>query len=396
MKRTSTPPFRVALLVETSTKIGRDLLQGIQSYARETGLWNLDLQPGGLNQVLPNPKTWKGTGIVSRAANPGTVAAILKTRLPAVFFTLSSWQRKALAGREMLEVLVDADSVSQLAANHLLERGLRNLAFVGHARNPEWSGRREQAFARSLAGESIVPHVYPVDSRENKNWARESRRLRRWLEKLPKPVGIMAANDARGLQVLDACRQGALSVPDEVAVIGVDNDELICSLCHPPLTSIVLATTEAGYRSARALHALILKKRVRDCQILIPAIQIIARESTATAVAQNWRVEKARRFILQKAGEMIQVRNVVEHVGISRRSLEAHFSRSVGHSLLQEILRVRIERVKGLLLSSASPIHLIAEKGGFSNANYMCKAFKKAVGCSPQTYRLQTPRINRH
>jgi len=391
-KKNARPLFRVALLVETSTKIGRDLLEGIRNYAREHESWNLDLQSSGLDRLLPEAETWKCSGFISRAANPGVVAAILKTKLPTVFFTLSDRQRKTISRPNVLEVFVDAGTVGQLAANHLRERGLRNFAFVGHALNPDWSRRRESAFVQSLAGESIRPHVYPLGPGKNKKSAPESRRLMRWLKELPKPVGIMAANDARGLQVLDACRQSALSVPDEVSVLGADNDELICSLCHPPLSSITLATQEAGYRAAQALHALMLGRRVKTRQILIPSTQIIARESTATAVAQDWRVEKSRRFILQKAGDMIQVGDVVDHVGTSRRSLEAHFARSVGHSLLKEILRVRIERVKGLLLSSASPVHLIARNTGFSNANYMCKAFKKAVGCSPQAYRLQSHR----
>lgn len=213
----------------------------------------------------------------------------------------------------------------------------------------------------------------------------------KWLTKLPKPAGILAANDARGLQVIDACRQAGLAVPDEVAVVGADNDELICSLCNPPLTSITLDAVDAGFRTMQALHAMILKKPPGSREIHIPAIQIVARKSTATAMAHDERVRKARQFILQKAHEMIQVGEVAEHVGISRRSLETHFVKSTGRSLLKEIVRVRIERAKTLLLSSSAPIHAIATASGFSDANYMCKVFKKNVGCSPNGYRATKP-----
>ena len=388
MKQNSTHSFRIALLVETSSKIGRDLLQGIQRFSHEHNNWNLDLQPGGLNQVLPDPRTWRGTGFVARAFSPSLFKKILKTRLPTVFFTLSDQQRKVVAGRAIMEVLVDAQSVGELAARHLRERGLQHFAFVGPPDNPDWSRRRQHAFSNCLSRNNLKLHVYEGPVQPQRSWTAECRFMIRWLKRLPKPLGVMATNDARGLQVLDACRQAGLAVPHEVAVIGVDNDELICSLCHPPLTSITLGAVDAGYRTAGALHALMQYERVQVRQIFIPATQVIARESTATAVASDWRAEKARRFILQKAGEMIQVRDVVDYVGVSRRSLEAHFARTVGHSLLQEILRVRIEKVKSMLLSSGGgPIHLMAQRAGFSNANYLCKAFKKAVGCSPQAYR---------
>ena len=368
------------------------MLQGVRDYAHEHGAWNLDLQPGGLNQVLPQTKTWKGHGIISRAAKPGLFTAILKTGLPTVFFTLSDRQRNATSRSDILEVFVDADSVGQSAADHLLGRGFRHFAFVGHAQDTDWSKRRERALARGLAGSSIRPHVFPLDPKHAENWPVEGRRMAKWIRKLPKPVGIMAANDARGLQILDACRQGGVTVPDEVAVIGVDNDELICTLCDPPLTTITLATADAGYRAAQALHALMLKQPPGTRQILIQARHILGRQSTETAVAPDWRVEKARKFILKQASEMIQVRQVVEHVGVSRRSLEAHFAESVGHSILKEILGVRIERVKALLHGSTKPLEVIARGAGFSQANYMCKAFRKAIGCSPQEYRRQSHR----
>ena len=129
--------FRVALLVETSTKIGRDLLQGIRNYEHEQEGWNLSLQPGGLEQTLPDPRVWKGTGIIARSTNPGLFSAILKTGLPTIFFTLSDRQRKMAARPHIREVFVDAGVLSPLAADHLIESGLRHFAFVGNELNPD-------------------------------------------------------------------------------------------------------------------------------------------------------------------------------------------------------------------------------------------------------------------
>ncbi len=150
-------PLRIALLVETSTKIGRDFLLGVQNYAHRNGSWSLDLQPGGLNQVLPHADTWKGAGIIARAASPSLFSAILKTKLPTVFFTLSERQRRAAADREIIEVFVEADTIGRLAADHLKDRGLTCFGFVGHTRDPDWSKRRERAFAKNLGSDWSIP-----------------------------------------------------------------------------------------------------------------------------------------------------------------------------------------------------------------------------------------------
>ena len=384
--------FRVALLVETSTKIGRDLLQGIRNYEHEQDGWNLSLQPGGLEQNLPDPRVWKGTGIIARATNPSLFSSVLKTGLPTVFFTLSDRQRRMAARPHVREVFVDARVLSPLAADHLIESGLRHFAFVGNELNPTWSQRRQLAFAERLKQAGFRCHVYPVDRRMAAvNWGIECRRMIRWLRDLPKPIGIMAANDACALRVLEACRAARFVVPEEISVIGVDDDELLCSLCHPTLSSIGLATVAAGYRVAQTLHALMLGRPVDPLPIVILPSHVIPRDSTATAFALDARVEKARRFILKQARQMIQVRDVVEHVGVSRRSLETHFARSLGRSILQEILRVRLEQVKARLLGTRQSVYAIAQASGFADAHYMSKAFKKTFGLSPQAFRACPP-----
>lgn len=384
--------YRVALFIETSTKIGRDLLLGIRNFARERGnwtleLWNLELQPGqaSINQTIPDPATWNGSGVISRAPT-GQFKAILDANVPTVFFTLSNKQRAAIDRKDVLEVFVDANPVAEMATEHLWQRGLRNFAFVGSPNNPDWSKRRELALRKALFTRSKPLHAFEFSAHSEK-WIVESRRLAQWVKSLPKPVGILAANDARAIQVLNVCRQGKFSVPNEISIMGVDNDELICSLCDPPLSTVMLASVEAGYRTAEALEALMSGRDPGTRQIVISPIHVIARGSTATSGASDWRVEQARKFIFDNASRLIQVSDVAEHLKISRRLLELLFAKQVGHSLLKEILHVRLEKVKDLLLSSTLPVSAIAKQCGFAHANYLCKVFKREIGCSPQSFR---------
>jgi LacI family transcriptional regulator len=386
--------LRVALLIETSREFGRGLLRGIQAYEQRHGPWGLHVMPGDLTQILPAMRVWQGTGIIARVTTRPLERAIRISGLPFIGVSLTQPQVAPggpLAGASHLRTA--DESIARLAAEHLLERGLRQFAFVGEVGGTEWSRLRELAAARWLAGHGISCRLYPRPLAAERDWGRESRRLARWLGRLPHPTGIIAPTDLRGRQVIEACREAGLRVPEDAAVIGVDNDPLLCALCDPPLTSVALDVEGAGWEAAALLDRLMRGEQVASRTILIKPTHVVARRSTATAQAPDPQVAAARQFILQHARRLIQVTDVAEHAGLSRRTLESRFRAATGRSVLGEIRRVRLDQVSTLLRETNASVSDIAATSGFASANYLAKVFQRIHGVSPRAFRAQTRRL---
>ncbi|OHB75838.1 MAG: hypothetical protein A2Z25_20865 [Planctomycetes bacterium RBG_16_55_9] len=208
-----------------------------------------------------------------------------------------------------------------------------------------------------------------------------------WLKSLPKPIGIMAANDDRGQEVIEACRMVGIHVPDEVAVIGVDNDEIICEQANPPLSSIVRNYEEAGYEAARLLHRWIAGENVKDKNVVIRSTQVISRQSTNVLAIEDPEVAEAVRFIRQVAARPLAVQDVLETVAISRRRLDQKFCRIVGHPIHREITLSRIERIARLLLETNRSVTQIADDLGFHGPDHMGRYFRRHKGICPTDYR---------
>lgn len=219
-------------------------------------------------------------------------------------------------------------AIARLAAEHLLERGFRHFAFCGDARF-NWSRWREGHFRARIeaAGHALHRHEPPAGARDP---AAETVALRRWLLELPKPVGILAAYDIRGQRVLDACRGAGLAIPDEVAVLGVDNDELLCELASPPLSSVMPNTLRTGYEAAALLDRMMRGEAVRPVAHLIPPVGLVARQPTDVLALEDRAVAQAVRFIREHACEGINVGDVLQGVTLSRRVLEQRFRRLLG------------------------------------------------------------------
>ncbi|MGH7867600.1 MAG: XylR family transcriptional regulator, partial [Candidatus Dormibacteraceae bacterium] len=252
---------KVALLLETSTEYGRGLLRGIVRYSRLHGPWSLYVAPGHLEQVLPKAKSWDGTGIIARVHTLEMVRQIRSTGLPFVASSLDEFTVQD-SHNQFCQIRTNSPDIARLAAAHLLERGLRRFAFCGFV-DCSWSSLRERVFSRHVeeAGFRCEVHLIQLANWMQRSdwiqtWEHEQPLLSQWLKSLPKPVGIMACNDVCGREVLQACASAGLHVPDDVAVIGVDNDELMCELSSPSLSSVALNLEGAGYEAARLLDGL--------------------------------------------------------------------------------------------------------------------------------------------
>ncbi len=380
---------KVALLVETSLGYGRAFLRGVVRYSRLHGPWAFYITPGDLRQVLPKMEEWGGTGIIARIETPQIGQAILTSGLPAIALDLSHEQLRPdhpLAG--LSEVCPDSHKAGRLAAEHLLERGFRHFAFVGVWGDPPWSTRRGEGFAARLGEAGVSCRVFPLpQSAPNRRWGREQAILGAWLRDLPRPLGVLACDDDRGRQVLEACRAASLQVPEDVAVVGVDNDELICELSDPPLSSVALNTEQAGYEAAALLDGLMSGRIQAPRRILVEAVRVVARRSTDVLALDDRAVAKALRFIQDSAVRPIGVADVVRHVGCSRRTLELRFQQSLRRSVNREIQQARLERAKRLLAETDLPIVRVAEGAGFGSAAYLIRLFQRRVGLSPAAYR---------
>jgi LacI family transcriptional regulator len=379
---------RVALLVETSRGYGRDLLRGIMRYSRLHGPWGFYLTPGDFVQALPRMRSWGGTGIIARVETPEVARAILASGLPTIALGLSDEQLQPDSPLSRLsEVVSDSRAAGQMAAAHLLERRFRHYAYVGAA-GRVWSGRRQESFCERIREAGYEPRVYRLPrSRRAQAWEREQPVLASWLKALPRPVGVMACNDERGREVLAACREAGLRVPEEVAVVGVDNDELLCELADPPLSSVALNAVAGGYRAASLLDRMMRGRSRKPKRLLVEPLHVVARRSTDIVALGDPEVAAAVHFIQDHASEPIGVPEIVKVVMISRRALELRFRREIGRTLHAEIRRVRLERASRLLVETNMPITQVARASGFRRASYLAQEFSQAFGSTPARYR---------
>ena len=390
MRTDSRHRYRVVLLFETAREHGRRLMRGISHYAREHGPWGLHVIPGDQFQRMPLLQAWAPTGIIARIMAPAAGREVLRSGLPVVAVNLAEMQHRQPKGpwARIPDVRGNGDALGRMAADHLIACGLRHFAYVSDLENTVWSRWREEGFRRRVAEIGGTFASYPVPAaRLRADFGAEQAALGRWLQTLPKPVGVMAVMDVRGREAISACIQVGLRVPDEVAVIGIDNDELFCELCDPPLTSVAINAEEAGYQAAKLLHRMMAGERVGAARILFEPTHVVARESTRVVVHDDAVTAAALRFIRLRADTPLPVSEVARQVGLSRRSLEMRFRRGTGRTILEDINAVRHDRVVALLRETALPLEKIAVRCGFANANYLTKVFRRTCGVSPTVFR---------
>jgi LacI family transcriptional regulator len=288
--------------------------------------------------------------------------------------------------------------VARLAFGHLVDRGLRHFGFCGLALGEYlYMDQRRDAFRRLVEQAGYVCHTFePRPSRRrNLDWEAEQEQIAAWLARLPRPVGVMTCNDDRGRQVLDACRRAGVLVPDEVAVVGVDNDAILCGLADPPMTSIDVNPEQIGYEATALLDRLMRRGATRSHPpfLEIPPRGIVARQSSDMLAVADGEVATALRFIREHACRGIGVDDVLRHVGLSRSVLERRFKAVLRRTPKAEILRVQLERARQLLSEPFLPLEVIAERSGFGSCKYFGDAFFREIGIRPGAYRQRFQRF---
>jgi len=376
---------RIGLVFSHTLAYCRGVLRGIKHYAETVPHWTfLPVSPEP--QAIRTLRSLRPAAVIAHLFSEELAESLKRLRVPVVNVC------GVLPKSAFPRIGVDDYRCGVLAAEHLLERGFRHFGFVGH-RNHVYSLRREAGFRERIAssGASVTsyhePGRRPFDPM-GRLWAQD-RAVERWVRVLPRPVGIFATNDIWGVQLTEVCLRADLRVPEDVAILGVDDDDLLCEFARPSLSSIALPTQRIGYEAAREVDRL-LRGAQADARIsLFPPLGVIARRSTDILAIGEVDVVAALRFIRQQAHQPIRVTDLLRKIPTSRRYLERRFRKVLGRSILDEIRRVHVERARQLLAQTDLPIHSIAERSGFTDAKRFSAVFRQMIGLTPSTYRQQ-------
>lgn len=373
---------RVALLIETSSVYGRGILEGIAEFQRTGTQWSVFLDERELRASPPEwllERTWDG--IISRFTTPQLAKAFVAKKIPTVdlndFYSEPSLPR----------IHSDMIEIGRMAARHLYDRGFRNFAYCGF--KEIWSEQRKQGFIEQASQYDATVSCYDSvwHGKEMTKWDVDQTRIAKWISKLPKPVGIMACNDVRGQHVLNACQVLNEFVPERVGVVGVDNDELLCNFCNPPLSSIQPNPPRIGYEAAKLLDALMNGAKHTKQEVLVAPVDVVMRQSTDALGIDDDEVVAAVAIIRDRALAGLSVDDLLSELAISRSSLERKFRKYLGHSPQIEIRKTQVKRIKQLLSETEMNLSAIAHATGFEHTEYMTVVFKRLVGEAPSEYR---------
>ena len=378
---------KIILLIAPARAFDRGLLQGIARYANEYGPWTFYREPPHYQaidwkeKVSDRLRSGQIDAIIMR--EPERIDEIIRCGVPGICAPVT---RPSIEG--FVNIVVDNDAVGRMGADHLIQCGFRHFAYCGF-QGIYWSVKRGEAFHRRIAEAGFPCHTYEPPETKGKQalWEKEGPSLVEWLRSLPKPVGIMACNDDRSQHVLDACYAARVHVPSEVAIIGVDNDEFICRLANPPLSSICLNPERLGYRAAQLLDRVMAEKADCEATVIGAPTHAIARSSTDILLVEDKEMARAVQFIREQSGRPLQVDDVAAAVGMSRRTLQHRFSQALGRSVHSQILRERVNRITRLLAETDLTIAQIAEELSFSSPKQLDRVFTKFQGMPPTAYR---------
>lgn len=373
----------VALIIETASPYGRQILQGIARYQRAHGGWSVLLDEGEVHRLQPNLQLdGDCDGMICRSRSATWPVALQKRGLAVVDLNdRYGYLEVPRVGSDML-------AIGRMAAQHLLDRGFRNLAFCGYS-DELWSMERLSGVDEAAQGRGQLCGVFnsPYETLRQRGWQEERSKICDWLQTLPRPLGIVACNDAYGYSILDACRVLNIAVPEEVAVVGVDNAETFCEFCDPPLSSVAPNTKRIGFEAALLLDRLMAGESPQNHNLLLAPKEVITRQSSDVLAIADPAIALALRFIREHACRNISVSDVLTHAPLSRSALERGFRHFLGHSPQEEIRQVRLKRIKYLLTETDWSLARIAEMTGFDYPNYMMVQFKRCFGQTPSQWR---------
>lgn len=375
---------RIALLLRPDSGYCRGVLRGIQRYAQQQHSWGFRMTDK-INDITQMFKLWKPSGIITFIYLEEQYALHKNVETPLV-----SIANVDLDAR-FPTVCVDDIRVGRVAGQYLLQRGFCHFGFVGFPRS-KFSNERQHGFEFVLAESDYKPMIFHDTSWPNSDcvwdWTAE-RPIEEWLAHLPKPCAVLAANDAMAMRLSEVCRYMQIRIPEDIALLGVDNDDLFCELAKPQLSSVQLPVEQIGYEAAWLLDQIMQGQQPAKQSFQLPPMPVKTRQSTDIKLLKDSELAQVVRYIHEHAHEPITMEDVLDRFKISRRSLERKCRMELGRPPLQELIRVRLERAMMLLSQTSLPISHIAKQIGFASSKQFCTIFRQKKDMTPTAYRQQ-------
>ncbi len=379
--------YKIILLLDFAEEYSKSLMKGINKYSREFGPWVFCRMPlfhretVGMDGILKWALEWGADGIVGLLYNDKEINKFVKAGIAVIAQDFK--ERFA----EIPNITGAYHETGQWGADYFLKKGFTNFAFYGFS-DIVWSRERAEGFEERLKSTGHAVHYFEhKKARSTELWYYKPSSLSRWLKSLPKPIGLMACDDNQGQHITEACRHLGIRIPEEVAVLGVDNDETICDLSDPPLSSIALDVEKGGYDTARLLDQMIKKGKAEYHDIVVKPMQIITRHSTDIYATHDDHIATSLKYIHQNIEKNLHVDAVVKQVPLSRRALEKRFLEITGYPIYKYIFNLRIEKFTQKLLDTDMSVFEIALDMGLSDSKNIARQFRQVKGCSPSVYR---------
>jgi LacI family transcriptional regulator len=379
-------PKRIIVVSDMSSSRGRGTLEGIWEYCRKHGQWEFQLEisandPQAAPRMRQSLAQWNPDGIIAHIDDAGWDKLIAQSGIPAVNIAL----RPSAFGTPIVEV--DHLAVGRMVAEYFLNKGLKNFAYCGTSDGVYLSGRRD-GFCRPLRDAGFACSVLEgFMGKRQSQWIEARLVIEKWLATLEKPVGIMCVHNYRGREVLGACREIGLAVPDEVSVVGVENNKLFCEMCNPPMSSVETPSRRIGYEAAALLHKMINGRPAPRKPILLAPVEIVVRASSEKVAIHDPEIMQALRFITDSASEPITVKDILKEVAMSRRSFERRFRETTGRTPKMKIVEAHIAHAKRLLVNTDLAIPKVAAQSGLVSQDVFCRVFRRQIGTTPSVYR---------
>ncbi|WP_297807829.1 DNA-binding transcriptional regulator [uncultured Alistipes sp.] len=387
---------RVIFLTDFSEEYARHLLHGIARFAQTAGeAWSLYRLPlsirdkYGIEEVVKWARRMKVDAIIGQFYNTDNVDLFRQNGILAVAqdFKKRFTSIPNITGPHRL--------AGKMCAEYFINKGFRNFAFYG-TRHIDWSDERCQGFRETIVRANPAFTFSALRSNAQVNlWYYDPKRIADWIRSLPKPVAIMACDDNQAYHIIEACQQiegGGCRIPDDVAVLGVDNDETICRLSSPNLSSLNQGVEQGGYDVARLIDRMLRDPDAAPEDVVVMPTHIVTRQSTDIYANNDPHIACVLKYIHEHIGQKLTVNDLVEQVPLSRRLLETRFKREMGTSLYDYIIQMRIERMTLLLCNGLSVSEAAAELG-FADIKNLSRTFKHIKGMTPSEYRTRYAQV---
>ncbi len=381
---------RVLLIISTAAKSNRDKLAGIYHYIKLHTPWNVQLVDRcNDTQTFDNIRKWKAHGMII-GCMPDARENVTDLAIPTVIMDAKMGRYTAYFKKASF-ITCDSKAIAHAGVDYLASQGFKNFAYVGDSQGSEWSVQRCRFFRERLRTISFSCNDYACavpGTMNTKDWVQEQDKLIRWLKALPKQTAVFVSNDRQAQQVLKICQLAHINVPVDLAVLGVDNDELLCEGTTPTLSSIQPDFEACGYQAAQLLEQLMFRQRRTPQSLLYGAKRIVSRESTQFhSHAMDPRVQRGLDFIRLNAERAICVCEISRHMHVSRRMSELLFRKHLKHSITEEIQLARMEKLKRLLADTNRPITMLCGLCGYQSESHVRRIFKRTVGLTMSQFR---------